>query len=548
MSDWNESIGQPVPLGGGMGEPGQIMPGFEVPLSVYEQFKPRFAGLADQFAKARNETSDLQAFMFNARELGMDSDTQDRVNKEKRLTELVQQFTESTKDLDDTEYQKAAQDFAQKMGAPMPQRQEARLQQVNPIQGLFSVLGMALNPEFAGDIATATLQGGIKERDRQQGINDQKYGDDIRNRNADIGNAQEVLSLEERRLGKREASRDRQLGLLDRQIRDLRDGIEKLDEKDRKTLEGAHGRYERANLPGEKLKAGRALQQLLGKDNPLAPSDAEIDYDVKQLERKNLSLARNDWESSLKNEINQFGQVSDARFKDLEAQRTEIAFAYGINPDVLRKTPTERTLKEEQMKLAEDKFSFLKGSKRQELKIKWANLKVAQARAATYAQAVANGYGLGLGNLQQRQFSNELSSIRLRAKEFGDTAASQLKTLQNDVNVAATKAAANPTDANNGKLAEARAMLDQFLQETAQELGVSPGDFLKDPAGTVKKMFQETEQTEVPSAPQITLPPGTIGGYATPTEQKKSNAALKRKPKAKSNPVDEAKKRGFIIG
>jgi hypothetical protein len=62
--------------------------------------------------------------------------------------------------------------------------------------------------------------------------------------------------------------------------------------------------------------------------------------------------------------------------------------------------------------------------------------------------------------------------------------------------------------------------------------------------GTVKQMFPEEKKIE---APQITLPPGTIGGYATPAEQKKSNAALKRKPK-KSNPVDEAKKRGFIIG
>jgi hypothetical protein len=398
------------------------------------------------------------------------------------------------------------------------------------------------------------LQGGIKERDRQQELNDQKYGDDIRNRNDSLNNAQNILEIEERRLGKRESSQNRKLTLLDRQIQDVKSGLSKLDERSQKRIESATNRYFQANTPGEKEQAGRDLQALLGKGSPYAPTDDLIARDVQRLESENIAKASAAWEKVLDNELKQFGQISDARFKVLEDQRISLANGYGLEVGMLRKTPTERTLKEEQMKLAEDKFEFAKGAKRQELKLKWANLQVAKQRAATYAQAVANGYNLGFGNLQQRQFSNDLARIRVAAKEYGISAAGELKTLQKAVKDAATDAASNPTDANNGKLAEARGRLNQFIQDTAGELGISDGDFLKDPYGSVKRMFSDEGEIEVPSVPGLPQYDPEAGdklhraiNSTKPFQVNPPKPKPKTKPKM-SNPVDEARKRGFIIG
>ena len=512
MSDWNLNV--KGPLEG---------------LSLYEKFPPRIIGLAEQFAKKSNENNDLQGFMSNAR-MGIAPDDQEKVMQEQRLAELTQQFAQSTQELDDTEYQQAAEQFAAKFGAPMPQRKQAELQNISPIQGLFSVLGMALNPEFAGDIGAATLQGNVNERDRQQGINDQQYNDQLRQREEGIQGAQAKMTIEERRLGKRESSQDRQASLINRQISDTKEAISKLDERQQKVLQAAMSRYQNANTPAEKAKAGRELQSLLGKDSPFAPTEDEIAKDVQQLSLVNNNKARLDWESALNHETDDFGQVSDARFKDLESQRIAIAQAYGIDPNTLRKTPTERTLKEEAQAFAHEKFAFLKDKTAEDFKLKYAKFQFEKQKAQNNMAVQADRLKLGYGNLNQRAIANQLATIRLREKEVGDSAASQVKKLQGLVNVAAAKAAANPTDSNNGKLAEARAVLNQFVQETAQELGISPDDFVKDPQGSLKKMFPEGEKIE---APKITLPPGQIGGYATPQEQKKSNAALKRKPTKK---------------
>jgi hypothetical protein len=275
MSDWNLNV--EGPLDG---------------ISPYEKHPPRFLGLADQFAKYRNKTADLQGLMYNARELGMDVDTQDKIAKEQRLAELVQKFTETTKDLDDTEYQKAAQDFAQKMGASMPQRQQAELQQVSPLQAGLSILGMALNPQFAGDIGAATLQSNVNERTRQQGINDQDYDDRVQRQNRDTQGSKVRMDIADNNLDRQYQQQARVGQGIEREIQFLRGEIGKLDAKKQQEIRMAWDLWENAETTGSKYRYGKLLQQAMGPGSKYAPSDEDIAVSVAQMRAAEVEASR----------------------------------------------------------------------------------------------------------------------------------------------------------------------------------------------------------------------------------------------------------------
>lgn len=485
--------------------------------SVYSKFSPKHIALGEQFAKRATENNDLGGFMSNAR-MGLGPEEQSRMDLEQKLAGLTQQFTDATKDLDDNAYRQAAEQFKAKFGAPMPERKQAQLQAPNALQSGFAILGMALNPEYASDIAAATLQGNVQARDQQQQRFDQEFDDQTRKQDKELRGAQAGMDIERRALDDAQNNQQAKLGVLDRQIRDVQSAIEKLDEKDRKTLEGAKERYDRANLPGEKLKAGRELQELLGKGNPLAPTDEEIAQDVQQITARNLTSASTVWNATIKSHLNEFGEVDDVNFKNLEEQRLAVATQFGINPDILRKTPTGRTIKEEQIQLSRDKFGFLKEKTAEDFKVKWANLQIAKQRANTYQQAVSNGLSMGMTRNQIAAGHLAIRNVEAQAKAVANSAMSQVKNLIGKIG--------KETDPD--KQAKLRGELNMLAQELAGEFGMDPSQFIKNPIAAIQeftRLMQEEEENRKAQLEGVAPMPvdlsGVIGNAGTGTKPSK---------------------------
>lgn len=504
--------------------------------SIYERFHPRMIALADKVALASRQKNELGSLMYNAKELGMTSEDQEKSELQRSLQEKTAMFVDATKDLDDSAYQQASEKFLKEQASPYPQRQTAQLNTPNAMQGGLALLAAVLDPQNAAQTIAQPFLYQSQDQQVRQGQNDQQYGDQLRERNERIGSAETRMNVEERRLGKAQNSQDRQAAVIDRQIRDIQDRIEKLDQRKQTAINHAYSAYNAANTPSEKRVAGQRLQTLLRSYMPeIAPADEEIASSVRELEMVNDRFASQEWEKALGAELNLFGEVEETRGVDLERQRIAIAQRYGIDPNNLRTVPTGKTIASQKLALAQQRFGFLKSKTAEEFKVKWANLQVARQRAMTYAQAVANGYALGgmrneisMGHLQMRQYESQLKATAKGAKSIIQGYVDKLK-----------------QESDPEKAAKLRADLNLFLQNTAGEFGIDPGEWVANPLGTMQK-FMDSLEEEAPEMPDLGIPPAGVefdgvnpptltGPIGKPTAVKKPA----KKPVAKNKPASK---------
>jgi hypothetical protein len=507
--------------------------------SIYERFHPRMLWLADKVATQSRQKNDLGSLFYNAKELGMTPDDQERTQLETQLQQKTQMFVDATKELDDSAYEQAAQKFMQEQAAPYPQRQTAQLQNPNAMQSAFAILGAVLDPKNAAQTVSQPFLHQSQDQQVRQGQMDQQFGDEVRQRGERINTAETLMNLEDRKLGRAQSSQDRQASIIDRQIRDIQTRMEKLDQRSQMAVEKAYSAYNAANTPSEKRIAGARLQAVLAKSMPeLVPSDEEIMSAVQELQNQNSRFASQEWEKALSSELNLFGEVNDARAGELDTQRIAIANRYGIDPANLRTTPTGKTIAAQKLALTQQQFSFLKTKTAEDFKIKWANLQVARQRAETYAQAVANGFALGgvrnqisAGHLTMRQYEASIKAAGTGAKAEMMEMLGKIK-----------------KESDPEKAAKLRADLNLFIQNTAEELGLTPEEVFRDPLGAIdrliKGMDEQQPQQDTPDLSGFIGPNGTkLTANPNPNiwdEPKKP--ASKPKPVRKPTPKKQAPK------
>jgi hypothetical protein len=465
--------------------------------SVYERFSPRHLWLADQVAQNSRAKNDLGGLFANA-QMGYTPDDQEKMNLEGRLQELTQQFVDSTKHLDDSAYQQAANDFMAKMGAPAPQRQTAGLNNPNLFQSGFALLAAALDPRHAAEAVSQPFAYQLQDQQTRQGQLDQQFGDQVRTQQQGLNAAESRMTLEERKLGREQASQDRQSNAIRQVMGDIQARLTKIDSNERAAINQAFSLYQSANRADEKQIAGQRLQVLLGKSSDpalraLAPTDNEIAGAADSLRAEAARYASQEWEKAMAGEA-RFGEVPESRFNDLEAQRYAIAKRYGIDPANLRVTRTGKTIQGENLALAQDKFKFLKSKTADDFKLKWANYQLAKERTQMYGQAIANNLALGLDRNAIAEGNLRMRGLEFSARDMLKSGLGQLKALKSKVDAAATLAARSPSDANDTALEKARIEMEQFIKDSAGDLGIDLTEALRDPVGTMQKLIDGLDQ------------------------------------------------------
>lgn len=499
--------------------------------SIFERFNPRHLALADEIAKRSQEKNDLGGLYMNAKN-GITVDVQDKMNLESKLAELTANFTEANKDLDETQFRNASDQFIAEVTGKQPQREEAKLENPNALQSGFALLGSVLFPDQAADIAAVPFQYQLAERERKQGVNDQRYSDQVRQRGERIDAAQTKMTVEERRLGKQEASRDRNLSNIRMMMGDVQDRISKLDTRIQASIQQAYSQYNAANTPEEKMRSGQRLQQILGSVQPeLAPTNEEIQKDAQYLQNQNVQKASQQWELAMRDEANAFGEVSEQRAAELENQRRSIAQAYGIDVNVLRPVRTGKTLAAEKFALTQKQFAFLKTKTAEDFKLKWANYQVAKDRAQTYAQAVANGFYLGTGRLGVAQGHLSMRQAEFEAKGVLNSSQGEMQKLLDENAKWSSIYAKFPTEENKKKADKAKSELQSFGMQIATEFGISEQEIMSDPLGTIKKVIELMDEEEQ-NQEEGFAPFAPLQGQINPTP-KPSNPKAKPKPKPK---------------
>lgn len=502
--------------------------------SIYERFKPTHLALADQIAKQARQKNDLGGLMANA-QMGLDVDAQEKAELEQRLADMSMQFTEATKDLDDKAYQEASAKFMEAQGMAPPQRQQAQLNNPNLAQSGFALLAAVLDPQNAAQIVSQPFNAQLQDQQVRQGQNDQAYVDQARAQQAQTNAAETKMIVEERKLGKAQNSQDRQAQNIRVAMGDIEKRIAKLDDRKQAAINQAYTGWNAANKPDEKITAGRRLQAAL-KGTGLEPTDEEIQNAAQGLMAENSRYAAQEWENALKNE-SLFGEIPEERAKDFENQRLAIAKRYGIDPQNLRAVPTGKTIAAQKLALAQDQFSFLKTKTADDFKLKWANLQVAKQRAQTYAQAVANGYSLG-------SVRNQISAGHLAAREFEASIKSAGKSVKSQLQGYIDKL---KVESDPEKAAKIRADMNLFIQNTAQEFGMTPQEVMANPLkamDTFMKSLDEQEE-EIQYNPEKDQFAGEIPGSTKPISLPVPGSA---KPNPKTKPKAATKKPGVPKG
>lgn len=507
-------------------------PPAQSPVSIWERFNPRHLSLADKIAKATNQANDLSGLFANA-QMGYSPDDQEKMEMEGRLKELSGQFVESTKDLDDSAYQQATEQFMAQFGAPAPQRQTAQLQQPNLLQSGFALLGAVLDPKNAAQIVSQPFEFQLGDQQRRQGQNDQAYADQLRTRKEGIDAAETRMTIEERKLGKAQMSQDRQSNMIRQQMADIESRLGKLDTKKQQEINHAFGQWGSANTPDEKLISGRRLQRILG-DSGLAPTDQEIESAVQGLQNENSRHANTEWEKALGSELNAFGEVDEARSGQMETQRQAIAKRYGIDPNNLRVTPTAKTLKAQAQLLANEKFTFLKSKTKEDFKLKWANYQIAKQRAATYAEAVANGFMLGNVRNQISMGHLQMRGIESATKDMVTASQKEFRSLVNDLKALSEQP---PSPENQKKIAQKRAELNQLTLPVAEELGLTPGEILKDPFKVMDTILQAIDDEETNRKAEMEGVAPFMKGEIDPTTKGVQSTRPGKRPPRKKQPA-----------
>ena len=513
----------------------QIPVDFSIGPTLYERFQPRHIALAEQVAQNARQKSDLGNLMYNA-QLGVTPDEQEKNELQQRLNDLTAQFVESTKDLDDSQYQQAAQDFVAKVGGPMPQRQTANLDNPNLMQSGFALLAAALDPGHAAQTVSQPLLYQQQRQQETQGRLDQNFALDMQSRKEGINAAETRMNVEERKLGKAQASQDRQSAMLDRQIRNVQDSLDKLEQRQQVAINQAFTNYNSANKPDEKMIAGKRLQALLlNVSDPniraLAPDDATLTQTVESLRAESSLNAARMLDQSIKQKYID-GIVDEADVQTFEKQAQEIAKMFGISRDALPSIQTGRTVMAGRLKLAEEQFGFLKTKTREDFKIKWAQLQVARQRAETYAQAVANGFQLGTGRLNVMQGNLAMRQYESSLKAAGKSAKATVQEMLDKI-----KKESDPKAA-----AKLHADLNLYLQNTAQELGLDLSEYAADPLGAIGKVIDALNEQEQSTQynPDTQELKGEIPGSTAPfpvNPGSSKQTPRKPAPKKQSRPV-----------
>lgn len=505
--------------------------GFTLPVqspnkSIWEKHSGRHLALANQLANSARERVDLGQLMANARD-GLTVEDQDRMEQEQRLKELTAQFVDATKDLDDDEYERAANDFAIAQGAPMPQRQRAELQTPNLMQSGFALLGAILDPQNAAQIVSQPFQYQLSEQQRQQGLNDQGYADQVRARGEAIDAAGARYQIEERRLGKAQASQDRKANMIRTQMGDVQRSIDKKDAERWGVIEKLFGEFNDAKTAEGKRIIGKALQQMT-RGTGIEIPDQEIEAEAQAVHQLNAAKATRDWETALKAEVNAFGEIAPGRAAELNTQREAIASGYKVDPQILRTPPDGKTLAAEKLALAERQFSFLKTKSAQDFKVKWANYQVAKQRANSYAESVNNGYYLGKERNRIADGNLQLRAMELSMKDLATAAQKQYQSIINELNVLGNLP---PSKENNEKILRKRSELQVLLENVAHEMGITTQEIMADPMGAISRFAKELTESETDMGNvKVVLPPAGNEPPATKTEQQRPNRKKTKKP------------------
>lgn len=543
------------------------------PQSIYERFQPHHLWLADQFANSSNQRMDLDGVMNNSMQ-GMSIDQQDQMDREQkaageqqmqeaRLQQLSGQLAQSMQHLDDSQFKQALETLKQQVNSPHAQLQQAPLENPNALQSGFALLGAALFPKQAGDIGASPFQAQLKSQQDQQALNNQNYAIQEKNRSEGISNAQDIASLEGQQYRNQLDNQTRTQNNIQTQMTQVQNQLARLDQQHQQAIEKAYTEFDRANTYQEKLISGKRLQFIL-KGTGLEPSDQEIDQAAQTEKLKSMDRARLDADSFIKR-FSQDGVVDDADAAQINEHYRQTEKLYGLPDGYLGKAPTYETVRAQSLKLAQDRFQFVKGATRQRLEMAWANLHVAEQRQQTYATSVANQAALGQGNLDQRAYSNQLDLYKIQTgqafKDYAKESLPAIKQLKDDVDVATKVAQSNPSQANNDAVVKAQAKLDNVLRDISERAGISTFDILKDPEGTIKRITQTGSPAEtppsVPSTPQIDATGAVKPGKGSnsppltfdPLKGKIGPGGTKAQPKKKTGSgVDYAKQRGWKVG
>ena len=284
------------------------------------------------------------------------------------------------------------------------------------------------------------------------------------------------------------------------------------EDKKRLGIEGVTRAYNSAKGL-DNMKAVAARWRALDPDN--APDDLQVAEDFSTRQAGNKARAMQLWESALKNELNEFGEVPEGRAKSLETMRQAIAKDSGVELETLRTVPTGATLKKQRQaelkREFDEKLKFTKAQHKDNLAIKKANVAIAKERVQV---AWENAITMR-GALQMNQYRGILQAYNIGVKGLNSEADATIRDINQKLAGAKAQLRGIDKESQAEEYAKVKARIDQLEGEKAyvqsqyeEELEIP--DFFG--GGTIQNpnyTGPAPQQPPVPQAPQV---PGPITG------------------------------------